>query len=186
MFWFQTGSIKSWLSNSSKRSGNVFWFQTGSIKSESESKQIECLVNRFDSRLVRLKDYFTERPSNLDMFWFQTGSIKSKTGMGKNTLRNSFDSRLVRLKGSMKAVDILYGILMVRVKSNFTSILFKVDLLSTCNSVNLLGGWRLLTTRVFRRAFSRKQRVRHLPKTSIWGRSTADLGVIFLRKSCSE
>ena len=40
----------------------------------------------------------------------------------------------------MKAVDILYGILMVRVKSNFTSILFKVDLLSTCNSVNLLGG----------------------------------------------
>ena len=52
----------------------------------------------------------------------------------------SFDSKLVRLKGFVKAMHILYAILMVRVKLTFMIFVFKVALLSTLGSAKLLGG----------------------------------------------
>ena len=52
----------------------------------------------------------------------------------------SFDSILVRLKGFMKAMDILYRILMVHIKSIFTNVPFKGNLLSIYGGVNSLGG----------------------------------------------
>ena len=51
-----------------------------------------------------------------------------------------FDSILVRLKGFMKAIKILYGILVVRVKSIFRITIFRVVLLSTSGRANSLGG----------------------------------------------
>ena len=55
-------------------------------------------------------------------------------------LVNRFNSILVRLKGSMKAVNILYAILMVRVKLIFRITIFRVGLLSTSGCANSLGG----------------------------------------------
>ena len=84
----------------------------------------------FDSKLVRLLSR-RYRFALSYMFRFQTGSIKS---------RASFDSKLVRLKGFVKAMHILYAILMGRVKSIFRLVVFKVALLSTSGSAKLLGG----------------------------------------------
>ena len=78
---------------------------------------------RFDSKLVRLKALnchpraFDSKPASV-----------------------GFDSKLVRLKGFVKAMQILYAILMVRVKPIFTIVVFKGMLLSTSGSAKLLGG----------------------------------------------
>ena len=51
-----------------------------------------------------------------------------------------FNSILVRLKAFAKTMDILYAILMVRVKSILATGIFKGALLSTYSRANLLGG----------------------------------------------
>ena len=119
LFRFQTGSIKSFTSFSVISSPlYLFRFQTGSIK---RYRLLSDEVNRvyFDSKLVRLK-----------------GQVL-KLGQSE---RFNFDSKLVRLKGFMKAMHILYAILVRRVKSTFTTVVFKVELLSTPSSAKLLGG----------------------------------------------
>ena len=72
----------------------------------------------FDSILVRLK-------------------VKALPGQVQ---QGRFDSILVRLKGFMKAIDILYRVLMTRVKLIFTYSVSEIDLLSTCSRANSLGG----------------------------------------------
>ena len=69
-------------------------------------------------------------------------------------IRISFDSILVRLKGFMKAIDILYRVLMTRVKLIFTYSVSETDLLSTYSRANSLGGRQIPTRRAFILTFS--------------------------------
>ena len=94
----------------------------------------------FDSILVRLKGIKGGKHHEKVLFRFHTGSIKRTFGVPPSLTQSCFDSILVRLKGFAKAMDILYAILMVRVKSILATGIFKVALLSTCSRANLLGG----------------------------------------------
>ena len=77
----------------------------------------------------------------LPKFQFHTGSIKRHFVVFiHNGVGVGFNSILVRLKGFAKAMDILYAILMVRVKSILATGIFKGALLSTYSRANLLGG----------------------------------------------
>ena len=59
----------------------------------------------------------------------------------------------------MKAIDILYRILMTRVKLIFTHVIFNAGLLSTYGHANSLGGRRILTKRAFTITLCRKWEV---------------------------
>ena len=131
-----------------------FRFHTGSIKSfESAFRQVRMqLLFRFHTGSIKRYRGMDRRERRI-RFRFHTGSIKSHENAAEAVAIMSFDSILVRLKGFMKTVNILYRILMVRVKSFFTNAPFKMNLQSTSNRANSLGGRRILTGQGFRRIF---------------------------------
>ena len=119
-FRFQTGSIKRFRQCCAQDAIRAFRFQTGSIKSSDFHVGDAYVCECFDSKLVRLK---VQNSADTPL-----------------TVQLGFDSKLVRLKGFVKAMHILYAILMGRVKLIFRLVVFKVALLSTSGSAKLLGG----------------------------------------------
>jgi len=67
----------------------------------------------------------------------------------------------------MKAIDILYGTLMIRVKSIFIYIVSETNLLSTGSRANSLGDRRILTKRAFPLLYSRNGMCKTAPNPSI-------------------
>ena len=160
----------------------MFQFQTGSIKSISLTFPYRRKL-RFNSKLVRLKvadDIYTTGATMT--FQFQTGSIKRSSKNSESVKSSSFNSKLVRLKGFMKTVNILYAILMVRVKLIFRISIFRGGLLSTSGCANSLGGWQYQTRCGFIALIAWNVRICHPLKMDIGVRSTAIVGLYFVRK----
>ena len=155
-FLFHTGSIKSAAACFAISPTIKFLFHTGSIKSCNYGIQRHwCLLFLFHTGSI--KSIIIEPVWNLmNGFLFHTGSIKRLKDSANDRLSGlSFYSILVRLKGFMKAVSILYGTLMIRVKSIFIYIVSETNLLSTGSRANSLGDRRILTKRAFPLLYSR-------------------------------
>ena len=157
MFLFHTGSIKRKVNISLKKS-ELTCFYSILVR----LKVIILAINVFLSVLFlfhtgsikRNRDRRSRRENH--QFLFHTGSIKSENyWTDEAETETSFDSILVRLKVFMKAIDILYGTLMIRVKSIFIYIVSETNLLSTGSRANSLGDRRILTKRAFPLLYSR-------------------------------
>ncbi len=141
LFQFQTGAIRSSLSQQPHINPELFQFQTGAIRSIEASVKWVMTTEKFQFQTGAIRSIVSIPDIEiLNAFQFQTGAIRRMPRQRMGRTCQGFDSKLVRLEGCPKTTLILYCTLTVPVKLIFIFIRLEGSLLSTSNRANSLGG----------------------------------------------